>query len=244
MGGRAGASSTLEEALPSRHVDGPTHPPTDPPTCMLAAGLTCASSALMSATRLSSSTSCSSSTAGGLSSSHKHSLPHHPNPQHNTPTRHRPPTCAMTKCSRLVLRSVPLTSANFSRVSSLNPAAAPFRVPCGGWVGGWQSAGGRGEAERMAAWGAAQERRGAPTHRTCIAHVLLRNRGRWPFETLSLPAPSAAPHLVQVVAQLQHRLQHPRKGGTALQLAAGRAHQLQVLHALQIRWGQTAAGGD
>ena len=40
------------------------------------------------------------------------------------------PACVMTKCSSEVLRSVPFTSASFSSVSSLKPAAAPRWVPC------------------------------------------------------------------------------------------------------------------
>ena len=45
--------------------------------------------------------------------------------------------------------------------------------------------------------------------------------------------PKALPtHLIQVVAQLQHRLQQLGERGAALQLAARRPHNLQVLHAL------------
>lgn len=73
----------------------------------------------------------------------------HP-PVHASSSVRRPGlACMMTKCSRLVLRSVPLTSASFSSVSSLKPAAAPRWVPCGAsGVGDGRHAGGSGRAAR------------------------------------------------------------------------------------------------
>lgn len=150
---------------------------------------------------------------------------------HHAPvTRAPPPTCVMTKCSSEVLRSVPFTSASFSSVSSLKPAAAPRWVPCAHYMVG---ACARAQSPECATLLPQQQvcpcAHPPPLSPTLPAHAQPQQQQQ--------PAP-APTHLVQVVAQLQHRLQQLGEGGAALQLAARRPHNLQVLHALQGGGGQ------
>ena len=137
----------------------------------------------------------------------------------------------MTKCSRLVLRSVPLTSASLSRVSSLKPAAAPRWVPCGE-AGG---AGGEGASQGrcMVVGGLQAQPRAEKGGGSSSGRESPGRRAGTPPGASAAAQPPRSTHLVQVVAQLQHRLQQLGEGRATLQLAAGGAHHLQLVHALR-----------